>query len=244
MDSSILKQSLLKSIILHLLPGILIGICYYAITPVVKSHGFPSVMALILAGLFILIPFELGFLLYQKRTNKVNSLKGLMVYTESLKFWQYLVYTLAIIILSGIAFKAFSFTSDLLNPLLLQIIPSGMQLDMGLNGEYLKSSLIITYALFLILIVIVLPIIEELYFRGHLLPRMPSKLKNWTELVHSGLFALYHTWTPGLLITRTIGVLPLIYIVKRKKNIYLGIMAHCLINSIDFIVGLVFILNM
>ena len=244
MDSSIQKHSLLKSIILHLLPGILIGTCYYSIVPIVKMYGFPSVKALILSGFFVLIPFELGFLIYQKRTNKLNSLKELFEYTKNLKYWQYIVYTLAIIILSGIAFKVFSFTSDLLNPLLLQIIPPEMQLDMGLSVEYLKYKLIITYALFLILIVIVLPIIEELYFRGYLLPRMPSKLKNWTEPIHSGLFALYHTWSLGLFITRTIGILPLIYFVKRKKNIYIGIIAHCLVNSIDFIIGLVFIFNM
>lgn len=243
MNYSIQKHSLLKSIILHLLPGILVGICYYAITPIVKLHGFPSVMALILSGLFILLPLEMGLLLYQKRKKGVSSLKGILTYTKSLKNWEYLVYTLVIIVLSGIAFKIFSFTSDLLLPLLLQI-PAEMQLDMGLSDEYLKSRLIITYALFLILIVIVLPIVEELYFRGYLLPRMPSKLKVWTELIHSGLFALYHTWTPGLFIARTIGVLPLVYMVKRKENIYIGIMAHCLINSIDFMIGLVFILNM
>ena len=37
---------------------------------------------------------------------------------------------------------------------------------------------------------------------------------------------------------------PLTYIVKRKKNVYIGIIAHCLMNSIDFIIGLVFILSL
>jgi uncharacterized protein len=243
MSPSIQKHSLLKSIILHLLPGILVGICYYAITPIVLLHGFPSVMALNLSGLFILLPFELGFLRYQKKKEGVSSLKGIMVYTKTLKSWQYLVYVFVIIVLSGIAFKVFSFTSDLLMPLLKQI-PAEMQLNMGLNGEYLKSKLIITYALFLILVVIAIPIVEELYFRGYLLPRMPSKLKGWTVLIHSGLFALYHTFSPGLIIVRTLGVFPLVYMVKRKENIYIGMVAHCLGNSIDFVVGLLFILNM
>lgn len=123
-------------------------------------------------------------------------------------------------------------------------IPSDLILTMGLNGEYARSDLIITYILFLILIVIVGPVIEELYFRGYLLPRMPSRLKGSAVLFHSGLFALYHTWAPWLFITRTIAVLPLVYIVKRKRNIYPGIISHCLINSIDFIIGLSFIMNM
>lgn len=86
-----------------------------------------------------------------------------------------------------------------------------------------------------------MPIIEEFYFRGYLLSRMPSKLKGWSALTHSGLFALYHTWTPWLFITRTISVLPLVYIVKWEKNIYIGIIAHCLMNSIDFIIGIIII---
>jgi membrane protease YdiL (CAAX protease family) len=200
-------------------------------------------MALNLSGLFILLPFELGFLLYHKQKEGASSLKGIIAYTKPLKSWQYLVYVLVIIVLSGIAFKVFSFTSDLLMPL-FQLIPAEMQLNMGLSDEYPKSNLIITYALFLILIVIALPIVEELYFRGYLLPRMPSKLKAWTVLIHCGLFALYHTFSPGLIIVRTLGVLPLAYMVKRKENIYIGMIAHCLGNSIDFVIGLVFIFNM
>ena len=116
-----------------------------------------------------------------------------------------------------------------------------MSLNMGLDGDYSKSKLIITYALFLILIVTILPTIEELYFRGYLLPRMPSRLKGWTEIIHSGFFALYHTWTPWMVIVRTFGVLPTIYAVKKKENILIGIVAHCLLNSIDFFIGLMFI---
>ena len=46
-----------------------------------------------------------------------------------------------------------------------------------------------------------------------------------------------------MFVARTLGVLPLVYIVKRKRNIYLGIIVHCLLNSVDFIVGVHFILN-
>ena len=94
-----------------------------------------------------------------------------------------------------------------------------------------------------IFIAIIAPIVEELYFRGYLLPRMPH-LKGWSPLLHSALFALYHTWTPWMVFTRTIGVLPLIYIVQFKRNIYLGIIAHCLMNVIDIIIGVVFIISL
>lgn len=146
----------------------------------------------------------------------------------------------SVLILTGLLFKALSFTSDFLKTL-FSWIPSDLFLNMGLDGDYSKSKLIITYLLFLILMVLIVPTIEEFYFRGYLLPRMPSKLKGWTEFIHSGLFAFYHTWTPWMVIVRTFGVLPLIYAVKKKENIIIGIVAHCLLNSIDFFIGLMFI---
>lgn len=237
------EHSVIRSIILHLLPGILAGICYYGLVPVVKSHGYPSVMAMCLAGLFVLLPFQFGILIYEKRRKGGKLFKDLIPYTQPLKIWQYFVFTLLIIFLSGIAYTAFGFASDLLIPL-FQWLPSGIFLDMGLDGGYGKSKLMVTYGFILIVAVIVIPGMEELYFRGYLLPRMPAKLKGWSEITHSGLFALYHTWTPWLFITRTISVLPLIYFVKRKKNIYIGVIAHCLMNSVDFFIGLIFILSL
>lgn len=243
MNNIQVRHSLGKSITLHLLPGILVGICYYLLVPLVKINGFPSVMALILSGIIALVPFEIGYLLYQKRSEGLKSFKALIPYTKPLKAWQYVVYTMLTIVLLGLAFKLFGFASDLLLPL-FQWIPADMFVDMGQLGEYLKSKLILTYALFLVMIVIVLPTVEEVYFRGYLLPRMPLKLKGWTEILHSALFALYHTWTPWLFITRTFGVLPLVYIVKRTQNIYIGILAHCFVNSIDFVIGMMFVMNM
>lgn len=63
-------------------------------------------------------------------------------------------------------------------------------------------------------------------------------------LVHSLLFALYHVWSPWMVLARTLALLPLIYIVRLKRNIGLGMAAHWLINSIDFFVGVGFILAM
>ena len=57
------KHSTAQSVILHLLPGILVGAFYFlALKPVAKM-GYPSFFAQFLAFAFILIPFELGFLL-------------------------------------------------------------------------------------------------------------------------------------------------------------------------------------
>jgi membrane protease YdiL (CAAX protease family) len=243
MEHSIDKHTLFKSIVLHLLPGILVGAGYYLLVPVAVKFGFPSAMALLATGVLILIPFEFGFLLYQKMKTREKLFNGLIRYLKPIPLWQYFVFVLLIILLTGLLFKAFEFSSELLHDL-FRWIPPGMEFSMGFDGEYSHQKLLVTYILFLILIVIIVPVLEEFYFRGYLLPRMPDKLKSWTGLVHSGLFALYHTWTPWMFFVRTVGLLPLVYVVRRKENIILGIIAHCLLNSMDFIIAMNFLMKL
>ncbi|PKP39294.1 MAG: hypothetical protein CVT98_02320 [Bacteroidetes bacterium HGW-Bacteroidetes-15] len=243
MRKSIEKHSLSQSIFLHLLPGVLVGLCFFLLAPIVIEYGFPNVMALIIAGIVVLLPFELGFLLYQTKITGKKFLGGIVKYQKTLKGWQYILWIAVIFVLTGLAFKVFGFASEFLMQY-FRWIPSTYMLDMGMSGGFSKTNLIITYSLFFLFIVLILPTVEELYFRGYLLPRMPSNLKGWVVPLHSALFALYHTWTPWLFITRTIGVLPLIYLVRQKENIYLGIISHCIINSIDLIIVLIFITNL
>jgi membrane protease YdiL (CAAX protease family) len=65
----------------------------------------------------------------------------------------------------------------------------------------------------------------------------------FSPLIHSLLFSLYHVFTPWMFVTRTIGMIPLAYAVK-KKNLNISMIVHILINSIDVVMGMVFILGM
>ena len=244
MKTADIKQHTIgQSIVLHLLPGILTGAFYFAIAQPIRNLGYPSFAAMLLAIIVILIPFELGFLLYQgKKKNGAYSLEGIVLYRQRIPLWQYLVWVPVTIILMGLIFSSMTPVSNFLETLFAWL-PEVLRFDMGLGGEFSKPVLINTYLIGFILVVFIAPTIEELYFRGYLLPRIP-RLKGWAPILHSALFALYHTWSPWMAFTRTIGVLPLIYIVQRKRNIYLGIIAHCLINVIDIILGVSFILSL
>jgi membrane protease YdiL (CAAX protease family) len=80
------------------------------------------------------------------------------------------------------------------------------------------------------------PIVEELYFRGFLLPRM-TWMGKAAPVVNTLLFALYHFWTPWQVITRVLALVPTVYIVNTKRNIYIGIMVHCLMNIVGDALG-------
>ena len=231
------KHTIIQSIILHLFPGILMGIFYFLIRQPVQKFGYPSTFALILAIVFVLVPVELGYLLFKgKQATGRYTLDGLISYRTPIPWWQSILWILIVLVLVGGIFTVLKPVDNILIEKLFFWIPT---FDSGLDGNYSKTALIITYCIFIIFGVIVGPAVEELYFRGYLLPRIPVK---HSELFHSFLFAVYHLWTPWMFITRTIGMIPLIIAVK-KKNIYVGIIAHILLNSLDVIVGFVFIFS-
>ena len=232
------KHSMAKSIILHLSPGILVGCFYFLARQPVAKLGYPSIFALLLAFALILIPIELGYLLVQakKQTGRF-SLAGIISYLNPMPWWQYMVWSILIFVIVGAIFYLCKPVDAFLRTRLFFWVPD---LNLGLDGHYSRNILIVTYSMFLLFNVFLAPVVEELYFRGYLLPRMQGKL---ATLLHSFLFAVIHVFTPWMIITRTLGLLPLVFGVKRK-NIYVGIIVHILGNSMDLLTAIVFIAKM
>ena len=81
---------------------------------------------------------------------------------------------------------------------------------------------------------IAVPITEELYFRSFLLPRLPASPR-WTPIWNTVLFSLYHFWLPWDVIGRILALLPVVYVVQWKRNVYVSILVHCLLNLIGTI---------
>lgn len=237
-QSDIEKHSLLQSIVLHVLPGLLTGGFYFLVRQPVLAKGYPPIFALVLAGAFILIPIELGYLLYQgkKKTGRYT-LEGVISYLKPIPWWQTLIWVVIVFVAIGVVFTLMKPVDAALQEKIFPWLPG---LDFGLSGGYSKATLILTYALFFVVMAVIAPVVEELYFRGYLLPRISGK---YAPVLHSFLFAVYHTFTPWMILTRTIGLLPLIYTVQRK-NLYIGIIVHVLVNTLDVVTGIVFIINM
>lgn len=61
-ENEIRRHNWFESLVYHLLPGALIGAVYYLIVPFIQAAGYPSVMALIITAIIVLIPVELGVL--------------------------------------------------------------------------------------------------------------------------------------------------------------------------------------
>ena len=238
------RHSILKSVVLHLVPGLLALLAYILLARPIQAAGFPSIMAWLITALFITIPFELGYMLYQgQQLNGRLSLTKIILYRQPLKAGQIVLWTILTFMAVTILFIVAAPVTKLLQTTVFGWVPDWFMLDTGLEGEWSKSKLLIVNITSLFVSIIGIPIVEELYFRGYLLPRL-SHLGIWAIFLSSFLFALYHFTTPWMVVSRFLFTLPLAYLAYQKKNLTLVIVIHALGNSIEVILGFVYVLGM
>jgi hypothetical protein len=78
------------AIALHLLPGAALTLFVMLSAPLVRSWGLPTIFALVLGIGLVIVPIELGYLLYRaKRTTGRWSLASVIDYREKLSLPKY-----------------------------------------------------------------------------------------------------------------------------------------------------------
>ena len=241
-EPHIRQHSLLQSVILHLLPGVLTTILFVIAAPIFISFGYPSNLAFLLAVIFILIPFELGFLFYQvKKRNASLSLDGVVTYREPMPIKQYVLFASTLLVYSNfILIVVYPLIAQRLIETFFFWLPDWFLMA---STEYSKSTLLTTVIIGLVVNGFIAPITEEFYFRGYLLPRI-SRFKIWAPVINSVLHSLYHFWMPWQMLGLVLSLLPAAFVVWWKRNIYLGMIIHVVGNTLGSIVRLLMILNL
>jgi membrane protease YdiL (CAAX protease family) len=231
------QHSLARSVALHLVPGVLTTAVYVVLAEPMIANGFPALFGLLLSTAFVLIPLELGYLLFRaKRTNGSLSLRGIVLYREPLPRSQYVIWPLALIVW-GFASSALASPLDqLVGQRLFSWLPPWFVVS-GADHFAPFSRPVLTTMLVLGVVVVGFagPIVEELYFRGYLLPRL-ARFGRCAPLLHAALFSLYHFWTPWQNPSRLLLVAPMAYLVWWKRNIYLAMLAHGALNTIVWLI--------
>ncbi len=233
-DAPLEQHSLGQSIVLHLLPGAIATAVYILTVPFFTGLGYPTITALYLPMILAVILVELGYLFYQgQKKNGKLSLNGVVNYRQHVPWWMYIAFPLLILIWGILVTALVSPMDNLLLDRVFAWLPDWYALRNLLDNKtmYSRDAILFTAVCALILNGLVGPIIEELYFRGHLLPRL-SRFGRWAPLLNVALFSFYHFWTPWMFFSRLILLIPMVYIVKWKQNIYIGMIAHCLLNLI------------
>lgn len=239
------QHSLLLSVVLHLIPGVLVLIAYFILgEPIVQALDYPPYLAWVIALCLALVPAELGLLLYMgwKKNGKL-SLRGIVYYREKpVKRATLIGFVIVLVIVLFIASIIFAPVDSFIYKHLFSWIP--FESTGGAGGflaGYERPTVIVTLAVSLILSGIILPAIEEFYFRGYLLPRL-SHLGRWAPILNTMLFSLYHLWTPWVFISRIFFFLPTVWFTWRKKDLRISLWVHCLSNTILQLLVLISIL--
>jgi uncharacterized protein len=222
---------LAKLLMLFLIPGALMTMAFVALAPVVETLGLPPIVALLVAIVGVLVPVELGVVLWAGRGS--GSRLSVITYRRPmpLRTWLWLVPGLIVA-----AFVGFG-THQVIEPQLIRTLFGWLPqwfvtpISMEHVGDYSTAVWVVTLAAFLAINGFLGPIVEELYFRGYLLPRM-EWMGRWAPLVNVSLFSLYHFWSPWQIVARILGFAPTVYAVRWKGNAYLGMVVHCSLNSI------------
>lgn len=223
------RHSLPLSIALHLVPGALIVAAYVLVAaPLVKAIDYPIFLAWAIALVLVLTPLLFGLLWLGRKRNGRYSLRGVVNYLDRpisrgritaliavLIAWMTVV-SLALIPMDGLIYDTF-FTW-------VSYEGAGGSGTTYLDG-YPHSLVVVTMVLCLPLTGFTLPLIEELYFRGFLLPRI-SHLGWGAPVLNTVLFSVYHFWTPWAVLSRIIFMFPAVWLVWRKQDIRISIGMH------------------
>jgi uncharacterized protein len=224
------------SIALHVLPGLALLLAYMFGAPLVRHWGLPVAFTGSLSILFVLVPLELGIVLYHSRRHGGRwSLANAMSYRKPMPRWQYLVLVPMLVMVYMVVIQAWQpFQVALAKA--LWWVPAAILNPLPDDGAqtYAAPVLLMTAIVRVVCMGVVAPFAEELYFRGYLLPHI-DRLGVGAPVLNAVLFACYHLWTALLNPGRALAWLPTVYLVWRKRNITLGITVHILLNLIGVI---------
>lgn len=221
------------SVLLHLAPGA-------ALTGfVVAVHALLDVeplLGLLVGILVVLAPLELGYLaLYSRRTTGSWSPLGAVDYRARMP-WKRLVVTAVALAVWMVTLVGVSmvFLDQRLASSLFTWLPDavGTMASVSSDEEPLSTAaLVALLALFFLANGVVGPVIEELYFRGHLLPRI-DRYGRAAPVLNTVLFTLYHFHSPWRYPAIFLGFLPICVTTWRRRSIWIGLAAHVVINNV------------
>lgn len=230
-----------QSVLLHLLPGAVAAAVYFALVPVAAHLSLPTAAALGASGLLAVAPAQLALLSWYAGRRKEAGIRAVVVFRNRLRWSVTIAWAVGLFVVAAAVFLLSRPMTEGLQRTLFGWWPACWQVDLGVTGGHPAAALWLTAGILMVGTVVVAPFIEEIYFRGFLLPRMPERLGRLAPAVHAALFGLYHLWTPWLMPARFLAIVPLSYVVSHTKSVRISIIAHVLANATDLVVLLAYL---
>ncbi len=220
---------------------------YVMMVPVVEGWGFPPLFAGLLSIPFLLVPIMLGYLSWDahRRTGSYH-IRGAVSYTRTLPPARMALWVVGLILVGGVAFTV---TDAVVGRRLVA------ELALWLPAWYLAPTeldhiaamptmqLVVFLGALVFFAGLVAPVIEELYFRGNLLPGL-ARFGIWAPLITTVLFTFYHLESLWESPARFAMVLPMVYAVWYTRSVRLGIYVHVALNVLSALAVIVAVMAM
>lgn len=224
------------SILLHLLPGAALVMFVVLAAPTAESFGIPAAFTLFLGIPLVIVPLELGYLLvHAKRTTGSFALRSAVSYRNRLPRRQLAGWAAGLAAWFMVLFLASTMLLDeWLAENLFAWLPDAILQMSSVESDGEPTSAVVMAIVVVVAVVfngVVGPVVEELYFRGHLLPRI-ARFGRWAPVINTVLFSLYHFWTPWQNPARIVGFLPIAWTAWRKRSVQVAIAAHVTVNLV------------
>ena len=231
--SNTLPHSRLRSLVLHLVAGVPASLTFLLLARPAADAGFPPLFAFLICVLGLLVPAQVLIMRSAMRAGDVP----LVAYDAPLSSGR-----MAILVIGCLSWAVLCFA--LLEPILARPVqsewfawwPREFMLGDYLRRpeSYARDVRIMTWCLGIVAALVV-PVCEEIYFRGYLMPRIPAR-GIMVPAASTVLFVLYHFWSPWLTGVRILAVFPLYYFTWRTRNIYPAVIVHVLLNLVGDVI--------
>lgn len=230
------RLSLAQVLVFHSIPASMITFAFVELVWLTAPYGWPASLALLITWLVVGIPTLLSLLfVYGHQLNGRYSLKGVLLYRQPLSWRQITWLVPGLLLWAALASTLLFPVGESIRRNLFASWPAWLDLStLAQNPAQYPSSMLWTMVALSAILNLAVPIAEELYFRSFLLPRLPVSAR-WAPLLSTVLFSLYHFWLPWDVFGRIIALLPVVYVVQAKQNVYLSMLVHCLLNLIGTI---------
>ncbi len=227
------QHPLPASVALHLLPGILTAAVFYAAAPAVMRAGYPAIGAAVLAAGLVLVTAELGWLL-----REAHRRTGSWAVTAVLPFRPGPFTGRRVLLVVGLIAWAIAVSllgiGGSIKDSFFSWMPGWVLDPFSAGGERSDTAQFVIAVSYVLFLVILGPLVEELYFRGYLLPRI-GRFGAWAPLINVSLFACYHLWKPWDAVNLILVLAPMVYAVWKLRDVRIGIAVHVSLNTLGLL---------
>jgi hypothetical protein len=235
-----------RALALNFGPAAIAFAAVLALAPLMPRLGLPRFFSFTVGEALVLTPIELGLLLRaaHRATGRwsLRALPSVLAYRRPLTRRMILLAPVGLVLAVAIIVVYNSSVGSALSAGLTGIYPHWLIAAADAPAGFSKVVLVSTLLATLAIDGVINPTVEELYFRGYLLPRLP--VAGLTAIpVSAALFALQHYWQPWNWLLIFGLELIVTALVVRLRCVRLGIVLHTMANSLGILITLFGVLS-